>query len=263
MHLKTKLASVLNTKKHIKIHIDRLDWQLENMERKVISEARVVATTLCNIYMSLDWHKRRFDVVILDEVPMASLPSVYVAVSHADSSVVLIGDPQQSAPISHAETPAAKNWLATDLFTFRQITLEEAAKGSNNSILLGQQAPIQTSILPIVPQDISHRPVTHGQMDKSSLRRFIPGLRSSNAIWLVNALVVWWSQQQAIRDLVGKDEQDPNTIVSDNPSSVPHHQDEAEQAQGIGKQENMPDIGTDETVYDAHKFTEKSSDHPS
>jgi hypothetical protein len=207
-----------NTKKHIKIQIDHLGWQLENMERKVISEARVVATTLCNIYMSLDLHKRRFDVVILDEVPMASLPSVYVAVSHADSSVVLIGDPQQSAPISHAETPATKNWLATDLFTFRQITLEEAAKGSNNSILLGQQAPMQTSILPIVSQDIPHRPVTHGQMDKSSLRRFFPGLRSSNTIWLVNALVVWWSQQQAIRDLVGKDEQDPNTIVSDNPS---------------------------------------------
>src|SRR5260221_222788 len=79
-------------------------------------------------YMNQSLSDRRFDVVIRDEVSMAPLPAVYISASHADSSLVAIGDPHQLAPIVSAKTPIAERWLGTDLFDHRGISLKRAVE---------------------------------------------------------------------------------------------------------------------------------------
>ena len=98
--------------------IELVEAQLVDIEKKIVAAAQVIATTLAKSYMNSNISERRFDVVIMDEVSMASLPAVYVAASHANQSVVIIGDPQQLSPIFQAKTNEAKEWLGRDLFTY-------------------------------------------------------------------------------------------------------------------------------------------------
>ena len=127
--------------------LEAIDRQSTDIEKSIIADARIVATTLCKTYMNTNIRERRFDVVILDEVSMAPLPAAYIAASRADRSVVAVGDPRQLAPIYLAESsPAAQDWLGKDLFELRNITLEDAARLHGNSILLEQQARMHPHI---------------------------------------------------------------------------------------------------------------------
>jgi hypothetical protein len=123
-----------------------VDQQLRDLEKNIVEKARVIGTTLTKTYMNQTMASKRFDAVILDEVSMASLPLVYVAVSRADSSVTLIGDPQQLAPIADAETPMAEKWLKTDLFSLREISLEAARSGREHSAMLDVQSRMHPAI---------------------------------------------------------------------------------------------------------------------
>lgn len=149
----TRIAT-LQSSNHVPELTDRLeqlreeraaiDKQLADMEKNVVAEAQVVATTLCKTYMNKNLCERRFDVVILDEVSMAPLPAVYIAASRADKAMVALGDPQQLAPIYTA--PAAKTWLGRDLFELNDITLKDAASGSRRSVLLQWQSRMHPQI---------------------------------------------------------------------------------------------------------------------
>ena len=123
-----------------------IDKQLRDIEKSIVENARVVGTTLTKTYMNQAITGRRFDAVILDEVSMAPLPLVYVAASHAGSSVTLIGDPQQLSPIVSADTPMAKTWLGEDLFFRRKISLEKAISGYRHSVMLDTQSRMHPDI---------------------------------------------------------------------------------------------------------------------
>ncbi len=131
--------------------IELVEAQLADIEKKIVAAAQVIATTLAKAYMNSNISERRFDVVIMDEVSMASLPAVYVAASHADQSVVIIGDPQQLAPIVQAKTNVAKEWLGRDLFTMRGITLSST---NVDSVMLNEQARMHPRIADIVRQHV-------------------------------------------------------------------------------------------------------------
>ncbi len=123
-----------------------IDQQLRDVEQSIVAQARVVGTTLSKTYMNKTIAGRRFDAVILDEVSMAPLPLVYIATSLADSSVTLIGDPKQLAPIVTADTPIAKKWLGRDLFGVRGISLDAAVEGINHSVMLDIQSRMHPQI---------------------------------------------------------------------------------------------------------------------
>ncbi|MGH2506813.1 MAG: AAA domain-containing protein [Ktedonobacteraceae bacterium] len=129
-----------------------IDKQRADMEKNIVAEAQVVATTLCKAYMNKNICDRRFDVVILDEVSMAPLPAVYLAASRANVAVIAIGDPQQLAPIYTAS--AAKNWLGRDLFELNNITLKDASNGWRNSVLLDQQSRMHPQISRVASKHI-------------------------------------------------------------------------------------------------------------
>ncbi|GHO89182.1 DEAD/DEAH box helicase [Dictyobacter formicarum] len=123
-----------------------LEQQLRDIEKGIVEKARIVGTTLSKTYMNQVIAQRRFDVVILDEVSMASMPLVYVATAHADRSITLIGDPQQLAPIASAQTPMVKKWLKRDLFIYRGITLDAAQREEQHSVMLNEQSRMHSSI---------------------------------------------------------------------------------------------------------------------
>ncbi len=143
----------------IKEQMAAIDKQIMDLEMSIVAEARIIATTLSKIYMNKNLRERRFDVVILDEVSMAPLPAVYIATSHADDSVVAIGDPHQLAPIVTAVTHNAQKWLGTDLFALNGVTLERAIEGLGNSTLLKQQSRMHPDI-----SVISRKHVYRGQI---------------------------------------------------------------------------------------------------
>ena len=111
-----------------------------------MAEAQVVATTLAKVYMGSTFKDRQFDAVIMDEVSIAPLPSVYIAATHAADRVVVIGDPKQLAPIVIAKEPLALRWLGRDLFEVAAVTLEGANRGDARSTFLKEQHRMNPAI---------------------------------------------------------------------------------------------------------------------
>ncbi len=150
--------------------IAAIDGQLANLEKSIVVNARVVATTLSKIYMSQSLSERRFDSVILDEVSMAPLPAVYVAASRADQSVVTIGDPHQLAPIVMAQEKSelARKWLGTSVFDHRKITLKNAQEsGAGNSTVLTSQLRMHPAISVIARKHVYHGIIGDGDDEAS------------------------------------------------------------------------------------------------
>lgn len=144
-----------------------IDEQMREIEKTILSEARVVSTTLSKTYMT-QLRERRFDVVIIDEVSMAPLPVVYVVASRANQSVVALGDPYQLSPIVNAKTESAKKWLGIDLFTHNSITFQSAAKqGYGNSIILQEQSRMHPAISTIARKHIYKGGITDSSMIKN------------------------------------------------------------------------------------------------
>ena len=124
-----------------------IDRQLQDIEKKIIAEAQVVATTLSKVYMNIALAERQFDVVIMDEVSMAPLPATYVVACHANKAVIALGDPQQLPPIVQAKTESAEKWLSKSLFDHNSITLDNAASSRyGNSAVLQYQSRMHPDI---------------------------------------------------------------------------------------------------------------------
>ena len=60
--------------RQIAVEIDAINEQLKHVEETIISEARIIATTLTRAYLRDTIQARRFDTVILDEASMAPIP---------------------------------------------------------------------------------------------------------------------------------------------------------------------------------------------
>jgi hypothetical protein len=146
----------------LEAQIADVDKRLRDIEKGIVENARVVGTTLTKTYINPTMASKRFEAVILDEVSMAPLPLVYVAASRADSSVTLIGDPQQLAPIVNAKTPMTKKWLERDLFGLREVSLEAAIEGKNHSVMLNVQSRMHPAIA-----SIANKHVYDGKLDNA------------------------------------------------------------------------------------------------
>ncbi len=150
-----------------------LDQQLRDIEKSIVEKALVVGTTLTKTYMNKAVTNRRFDAVILDEVSMAPMPLVYLAATHAERSVTLIGDPKQLAPIVSSKKPMAQQWLGKDLFDLRGISLKTADQRSQHSVLLNVQSRMHPDI-----SRIANKLVYSGRLldefDLSELKQISP-----------------------------------------------------------------------------------------
>src|SRR5438046_4736449 len=100
----------------IAVEIDSLNEQIKRVAEIIISEARVIATTLTRAYLRDTIQARRFDTVILDEASMAPIPALWVAASLADQNVIAVGDFKQLPPIVQSNHELALKWLGQDVF---------------------------------------------------------------------------------------------------------------------------------------------------
>ncbi|HVB25537.1 MAG TPA: AAA domain-containing protein [Ktedonobacteraceae bacterium] len=159
-----KQRALSNELSKIKEQLATIEKKLSEIEKSIVAEARVIGTTLCKVYMNSNLRERQFDVVIMDEVSMAPLPSLYIAASRANRSVVTIGDPRQLAPIciSQNNSKVAEQWLGTDLFTHLDISFNDTE--DNYSVLLKQQARMHPSI-----SKISNKYVYEGLIQDSQI----------------------------------------------------------------------------------------------
>ncbi|MGZ3601032.1 MAG: AAA domain-containing protein [Ktedonobacterales bacterium] len=143
-----------STSEQLTQQLAKVEELLRDLEKRLMEEAHVVATTLSKVYMDKRLNERRFDVVIVDEVSMAPLPALYMAGCHADRTVLAIGDPQQLAPIVQAKTPTAKKWLGRSLFDVASISVASAARGDSRSSLLREQSRMHPRISAIARKHV-------------------------------------------------------------------------------------------------------------
>ena len=102
---------------NILARVAEIGRELDELRKRILSEARLVATTLTKTYVSKQFPDAPFDVIVLDEASMAPLPHLYWATSRCRDAVTIIGDFLQLPPICHAEDkPMARKWLGRSIF---------------------------------------------------------------------------------------------------------------------------------------------------
>lgn len=98
----------------------------------LIRRAGVVCCTLARLVTATNMADLPlFDIVILDEASMSSIPFAALAAMHSKRTVVYAGDFRQLPPIVQAETPLAERWLGRDVFDHAGIT-DQARQGMLN-----------------------------------------------------------------------------------------------------------------------------------
>ncbi len=102
--------------------IAELQKQKLGIESQVVSNARIVATTLAKTWLKAEILARRFDMVVVDEASMATLPMLYFVAGLADERILIVGDFKQIPAIVLAHTDHAKNWLRRDIFDVAGVT---------------------------------------------------------------------------------------------------------------------------------------------
>jgi superfamily I DNA and/or RNA helicase len=96
--------------------------RIAEIERTIINQSLIIATTLTRTYASKLLSPERFDVVILDEASMGLPPAVFAASCLTTKKLIIVGDYLQLPPITAAKTAHTKAWLARDIYQIAQIT---------------------------------------------------------------------------------------------------------------------------------------------
>lgn len=124
-------------KDSILARIAEINRQLDELQKRILSEARLVATTLTKTFVSKQFPEDPFDVLILDEASMAPLPHIYWAASRCREFVTIVGDFLQLPPICIADDkPMAQKWLGRSIFAVLGInSVNEAFKDSRVKLL--------------------------------------------------------------------------------------------------------------------------------
>ncbi|NCC00676.1 MAG: hypothetical protein EOM34_08350 [Clostridia bacterium] len=110
----TRTAAYDETEKRIK----KVREQIRKEERQYVKNARLLGTTISKVTIDSSFDKRRFDVVMFDEVSMAYVPQIITAAALASEKFVCVGDFRQLPPIS--QSPASK-LLQNDIFSYLKI----------------------------------------------------------------------------------------------------------------------------------------------
>ena len=100
----------------IAARIAEINNQLAEIQKNVLSEAKLVATTLTKTFSAKQFPDAPFDVLVLDEASMAPLPHLYWASGRCRQFATIVGDFLQLPPICISDKPMAKKWLGRSIF---------------------------------------------------------------------------------------------------------------------------------------------------
>lgn len=152
-----------NFKKRLEVILSRISEinnQIEGIQKQVLSEAKLVATTLTKTFSSRQFPETPFDVLIIDECSMAPLPYMYWAASKANIAVTIVGDFKQLPPICVSEDPIAKKWLGRSIFDVLGINTVQGALNDQRVALLKTQYRMAPEIA-----DVSNRLIYGGALE--------------------------------------------------------------------------------------------------
>ena len=113
--IKSKLDALHTRLGQIKERIAVIDRESAELEQHVLSQCRILATTIYRTYLGKN-EQHRFDVVVIDEASMLMPPLVYYAAGLATRSITVAGDFRQLPPIVISKEKLAKEWLKRDVF---------------------------------------------------------------------------------------------------------------------------------------------------
>ena len=130
----------------INSRIAEIDKTLEEIQKRALSESKLVATTLTKTYVSKQFPDQPFDVLIVDESSMAPLPHVFWAVGRVISFTTIVGDFKQLPPICVSDEVMARKWLGRSIFDILQITSVQDASVDERVSLLDTQYRMNPSI---------------------------------------------------------------------------------------------------------------------
>jgi len=134
---KIKFNSVLTRKNKVEKAIKDIDEKIQfvnklisEVDRKIIDEALVIATTLTKIYINNELKNQRFDAVVVDEGSMAPMPMLFYCAGMSKEKIIIIGDFKQLPPIAMSKSESVKKWLKRDIF--EEAGIKEAV---NNKVI--------------------------------------------------------------------------------------------------------------------------------
>ena len=158
----------------INSRIAEIDTSLDEIQTRVLSEARLVATTLTKTFTAKQFPDNPFDVLIVDESSMAPLPLLYWAASKVSLAITIIGDFNQLPPICVSEVPIAQKWLGHSIFDVLNINTVQKARKDGRVSLLDIQYRMNPSIANISNQlfyegILKNDPSTENHLLKDSL----------------------------------------------------------------------------------------------
>ncbi len=96
---------------------DRIDEPYVPNEMNLLRSKKLVCTTLARVCTSDLFASLRFDIVVIDEASMASLPYIMALASKSNASLVIAGDPMQLPPIAITQDSDARLYLEEDAFS--------------------------------------------------------------------------------------------------------------------------------------------------
>ncbi len=117
----TERLRQLDEKLHSWGGLDALEERIEEPyvpnEMNLLRSKKLVCTTLARVCTSDLFAGLRFDMVVIDEASMASLPYIMALASKSNASLVIAGDPMQLPPIAITQDPDARLYLEEDAFS--------------------------------------------------------------------------------------------------------------------------------------------------
>ncbi|MDM8520286.1 AAA domain-containing protein [Anaerolineales bacterium HSG6] len=133
----------------INAEIEQYETQLQAKMGDIVEKGRCIATTLASLALQESLHLRKFDVVIVDEISMVSLPYILAAASRTQKQLTLAGDPQQLPPIYQDMGEIPKRWFGRNAYQHLGITDPD---NHPNVTFLNKQYRMQAPIASIVSQ---------------------------------------------------------------------------------------------------------------
>lgn len=157
-----------------------------------IHHALVTLTTAIQVCLIEDFREIEFDVVVVDEASMISLPLVAVLGAVAKEKLVIAGDHQQLAPIALAESPLAQTWLHRDVFDIAGVI---ATPNHPALAMLTQQHRMHESICEIISDTFYQSRLTSHLLPSNRVGALLPPTRG-RAVEFLSITVAEGSRMQ-------------------------------------------------------------------
>ena len=133
---KTEAQAILSD---LQTKLGPIKKQIGEAQNQIVKGARLVATTLSKLFCSSALDKEMFDIIIVDEASMVSMPSLYWALSKVLHGATIVGDFKQLPPIAVAKTDLAAKWLRRNIFDELRIASVDAARKNARVSMLDTQ----------------------------------------------------------------------------------------------------------------------------